>query len=75
MDKAKPENQLNLMKQSTAYNKRECNYPEKHQQEKREEAFKTTRQQKRVRLFLAVPSCHAFFQGRWQVDKNKTKNK
>ena len=56
-----------------ANNKRECNHPEQHQQERREEASKN-RTTEESEAFLAFPSCHAFFQGRWQVDKT-TKNK
>ena len=49
--------------------KSECNDPEQHQQEKRGEGDFQNRTTEESDSFLAVPSCNAFFQGRWQVDK------
>ena len=68
------QSQRKQVKPQEAQNKRECNYPEQHQQERREEAFKTG-QQKKVILFLTVPSYHAFSQVAGKFTKQTTKIK
>ena len=66
------QSQRKSIKPQEAYNKREYNHQQHHQE--REEASKN-RTTEESEAFFAVPSCHTFFQGCWQVGKTiKTNN-